>query len=57
MTGGGVSFDGNPKGYGNVGGGVEYRVTDHIGLFVEGSYFYGQTCNLANVRSGLRFAF
>ena len=57
MTGGGVSFDGNPKGYGNVGAGVEYRVTDNIGLFVDGRYFYGETGNLANVRSGLRFAF
>jgi len=57
MVGGGVSFDGNPKGYGNVGAGLEYRVTDNIGLFVDGRYFYGETGNLANVRSGLRFAF
>jgi len=57
MVGGGVSFDGNPKGYGNVGGGLEYRVTDNIGIFVDGRYFYGETGNLANVRSGLRFAF
>lgn len=57
LVGGGVAFDGNPKGYGNVGGGLEYRVTNNIGLFVDGRYFYGETGNLANIRSGLRFAF
>jgi hypothetical protein len=57
MVGGGVAFDGYAKGYGNVGAGLEYRFTDHIGLFADGRYLYGGTGNLANVRTGLRFAF
>lgn len=57
MVGGGAAFNGNPKGYGNVGGGLEYRITDNIGLFADGRYFYGGVGNLANIRSGLRFAF
>jgi hypothetical protein len=57
MVGGGASFDGFAKGYGNVGGGLEYRVTRNIGIFVDARYFYGGVGNLANLRSGLRFAF
>jgi hypothetical protein len=57
MVGGGAGWDGTVVGYGNVGGGLEYRVTDHIGLFVDGRYFYGGSGNVANLRSGLRFAF
>ena len=41
MVGGGVGWDGDALGYGNVGGGLEYRFTDHIGVFVDGRYFYG----------------
>ena len=46
-------------GYGNVGGGLEYRFTDHIGVFVDGRYFYGNKDfgNVANLRAGMRFAF
>lgn len=57
MVGGGGAWNGEGKGYGNVGGGVEYRFTDNVGLFVDSRYFYGGTGNLANLRSGLRFAF
>jgi hypothetical protein len=57
MVGGGVGWDGTAVGYGNVGGGLEYRFTDHIGIFVDGRYFYGGSGNVANLRSGLRFAF
>ncbi len=57
MVGGGVGWDGTVVGYGNVGAGLEYRVTDHVGLFVDGRYFYGGSGNVANIRSGLRFAF
>jgi len=57
MVGGGAAWDGTCIGYGNVGGGLEYRITDHIGLFADGRYFYGGTGNVANVRGGLRFAF
>lgn len=57
MVGGGGAWDGVGVGYGNVGGGIEYRVTDHIGIFVDSRYFYGGTGNVANLRSGLRIAF
>lgn len=57
MVGGGAAWDGFCIGYGNVGAGLEYRVTDHIGLFADGRYFYGGSGNTANVRSGLRFSF
>ncbi|HEY8901712.1 MAG TPA: hypothetical protein VIM61_14975 [Chthoniobacterales bacterium] len=57
MVGGGAAWDGTTIGYGNVGGGLEYRVTKNIGLFVDGRYFYGGSGNVGNLRSGLRFAF
>ncbi len=57
MVGGGAGWDGTCIGYGNVGGGLEYRVTKNIGLFVDGRYFYGGSGNVGNLRSGLRFAF
>jgi hypothetical protein len=59
LVGGGVAWDGDAVGYGNVGGGLEYRFTDHIGAFVDGRYFYGNKDfgNVANLRAGMRFAF
>jgi len=57
MAGAGGAWDGEAKAYGNVGGGLEYRFTNNIGIFVDGRYFYGGTGNVANMRSGLRFAF
>lgn len=58
MVGGGAAWPGSTGyGYGNVGGGLEYRFTNNIGIFVDSRYFYGGTGNLANLRSGLRIAF
>ena len=60
VVGGGAAWDGDVYGYGNVGGGLEYRFTDHIGVFVDGRYFYGNEDgfgNVANLRAGMRFAF
>ena len=57
MVGGGGAWDGVGTGYGNVGGGIEYRFTDHIGVFVDGRYLYGGSGNVADVRSGIRIAF
>lgn len=57
VGGGGAWGQGEGIGYGNVGAGLEYRITDHIGLFADGRYFYGGTGNVANLRSGLRIAF
>jgi len=57
MVGGGAAWDGNCYGYGNVGGGLEYRFTKNIGIFADGRYFYGGVGNCANFRSGIRVAF
>ena len=57
LVGGGGTWNGHGTGYGNVGGGVEYRFTDNVGIFVDGRYFYGGTGNVANLRSGLRISF
>ena len=57
MAGAGGAWDGEAKAYGNVGGGIEYRFTNHFGLFVDSRYFFGGTGNVTNLRSGLRFAF
>jgi len=57
MVGGGGAWDGVGTGYGNVGGGLEYRFTDHVGIFVDGRYLYGGSGNVADIRSGVRIAF
>ena len=57
MVGGGGTWDGHGTGFGNVGGGLEYRFTDNIGIFTDARYYYGGTGNVANLRSGLRIAF
>ena len=59
MVGGGADFqrDRASVGYGNVGIGLEYRLTNNVGLFSDGRYFYGGSGNVANIRGGVRFAF
>ena len=59
MVGGGAGFQEGRSaiGYGNVGGGLEYRFTNHIGIFADGRYYYGGSGNVANIRSGIRIAF
>ena len=56
----------NNRGVGNVGGGLEYRVTPHIGLFGEAGYnwvgggnhnFNSSVKNFVQVNFGLRYAF
>jgi hypothetical protein len=47
-------------GGGDVGGGLEYRFTENIGLFVDGRWFYSpelENGGGAIARTGLRFAF
>jgi hypothetical protein len=47
-------------GGGDVGGGLEYRFTENIGLFVDGRWFYSpdiENSGGAIARTGLRFAF
>ncbi len=57
MLGGGVGFDHETVGFGHVGGGMEYRITDHIGLFSDGRFVYGPSNTLGITRVGLRYAF
>jgi hypothetical protein len=49
------------QGFGHVGGGLEYRVTETIGLFTDARYLFSGVDGLANNqlqwRYGLRFAF
>ena len=49
------------QGFGHVGGGLEYRVTENIGLFSDLRYLFSGVDGLANNqmqwRYGLRFAF
>jgi hypothetical protein len=44
---------------GNFGGGIEYRVTPHIGIFTEAAYDVvdGAKNNLVPINFGLKFAF
>jgi hypothetical protein len=57
LVGGGAAWNGDCVGYGNVGIGLEYRFTSHIGVFTDGRYVYGGPGNVANIRAGMRFAF
>ncbi len=60
MVGGGGAYGtGKGYGFGHVGGGLEYRVTDNIGLFTDGRYVYSaeDPKNAFLGRAGLRFAF
>jgi hypothetical protein len=44
---------------GDVGGGIEYRFTPHLGIFTEASYNFvdGPKNNFVPVNFGLKFAF
>jgi hypothetical protein len=59
--GGNARFRMAGQGFGHVGGGLEYRVTENIGLFSDARYLYSGVSGLANNqlmwRYGLRFAF
>lgn len=60
MVGGGGAYGtGSGYGFGHVGGGLEYRVTDNIGLFSDARYVYSaeDPKNALLGRAGLRFAF
>jgi len=74
MVGGGAIYGNTPKmttpvgtykiagqGVGHVGGGLEYRVTETIGLFSDARYMFSGVTGLPNNnlmwRYGLRFAF
>jgi hypothetical protein len=77
MIGGGANYGKTPKfdfgdgvqrgtynsgqGFGHVGGGLEYRFTENIGVFSDARYLFSGVSGLANNnllwRYGLRFAF
>ena len=60
LVGGGAAYGtGKGHGFGHVGGGLEYRVTDNIGLFSDARYVYSSVDpkNALLGRAGLRFAF
>lgn len=57
MVGAGGAWDGDAKAYGNVGGGIEYRITDHIGIFVDSRFFLrrDRKCRQSSQRSAHGF--
>ncbi|MEX1110883.1 MAG: hypothetical protein WEB31_03690 [Chthoniobacterales bacterium] len=62
MVGIGKIYSENKEGIGggDVGGGLEYRFTENIGLFVDGRWFYSPDISNSGgaiARTGLRFAF
>ncbi len=57
MAGGGVGFDHVTVGFGHVGPGIEYRITENIGVFTDTRWFYGAPDNALVTRGGIRLAF
>jgi hypothetical protein len=60
MVGGGAAYGtGSGHGLGHVGGGIEYRATDNIGVFSDCRYVYSSEHprHAALYRAGLRVAF
>jgi hypothetical protein len=59
--GGGVQADGITVGTGVAGGGLDFRVSSHVGIFAEGRYTWGSSNfreeDNAQARLGLRIAF
>ena len=57
MIGGGGHWGITSQGDGNVGGGLEYRLTPKVGLFTDCLWLYGTGLSMARARAGLRFIF
>ena len=60
LVGGGAAYgNGAGHGFGHAGGGLEYRITNNIGIFSDARYVYSsvEPQNAVAIRSGLRFAF
>jgi hypothetical protein len=57
LIGGGAALTGGDFGFGSLGGGLEYRVTPHVGTFVDTRWYFGAPDNAALLRTGLRLAF
>ena len=56
--GGGYAFDREPGRFGQAGGGLEFRFTQNIGIFVDARYIFAHRIdNYGLGRAGLRIAF
>jgi len=56
--GGGYQFDPIPQGFGQFGGGIEFRFNPHAGLFVDARYLVTRKSeDFGLARLGLRFGF
>jgi hypothetical protein len=57
FAGGGLTTDGTTVGTWLAGGGLEWRVTHHVGIFGEGRYTWSEDRDAAQARVGVRFVF
>ena len=58
LAGGGRQFDPEIQWYLDAGGGVEWRFTDHVGVFVDARYVWAdETKDYGLARAGLKFGF
>jgi hypothetical protein len=58
FAGGGYQFDGLEVGFGQFGGGLEFRFTPHIGVFADARLVYPEETKYYGLaRLGVRFAF
>ena len=57
IVGGGVVYGKKTIGGGSVGGGLEYRLTDNIGIFGDARYLYTEEDSAVMGRTGIKFAF
>lgn len=57
MVGGGGLWGPYSQGDGNVGGGLEYRFNQNVGVFADCRWLFGTGLSMALPRVGLRFAF
>lgn len=56
--GGGGTFDPTEQWEGHVGGGLEFRLNPHTGIFADARYIWNdKTADQSLIRTGLRFAF
>lgn len=57
LFGGGAGLGNTSYGYFNVGGGLEVRITPHIGTFVDSRWYVGNPANGSDLRAGVRLSF
>jgi len=57
VVGGGVIYGKKTIGGGSVGGGLEYRVTDNVGIFGDARWLYTEENSGVMARTGIKLAF